>query len=307
MIKLPEINRIDFLVNRKFPDLITAKAIIFNSPKQNEKSRTPKVLETWKNAANYEKELSKLSKSEVKKLYDDEKTKINVEKEEASFFNQPHASADFEYWSKMADWTLDESIALSFGENPKIVSLESLKKSILHVSPFLAEYINLYELAQRAIKWNKLFDPMLPMYFISWVEENDIAFPDELVAKAALRNKNWCDWRKMYEEQLEKRNAGVDNFNQILSQKNNIIETLQNQKPDEKSLQTKERESLLKMIIGMAVSGYCYDPTATRSSTPKEIVDDLDLRGISIDVDTVRKWLKEASELLPQDALDNDN
>ena len=61
-------------------------------------------------------------------------------------------------------------------------------------------------------------------------------------------------------------------------------------------LSTRERDTLLKLIIGMAVQGYKYDPTAARSPVPKEITDDLSALGISIDGDTVRKYLKEAMQ-----------
>lgn len=64
-------------------------------------------------------------------------------------------------------------------------------------------------------------------------------------------------------------------------------------------LGTRERESLLKLVIGMAVKAYCYDPKATRSDSIKEIADDLTTAGVPLDVDTVRKYVTEARELLP--------
>lgn len=68
-----------------------------------------------------------------------------------------------------------------------------------------------------------------------------------------------------------------------------------------KPLHVKERDTLLKMIIVMAVKGYAYDPNAKKSSSIKDITDDLASLGISLDADTVRKWIKEAAELLPRD------
>jgi hypothetical protein len=67
----------------------------------------------------------------------------------------------------------------------------------------------------------------------------------------------------------------------------------------EKSLSTRERESLLKLVIGMAIAGYRYDPKAERSPEVTEIANDLALAGVSLDADTVRKWLRAAAELLP--------
>jgi len=58
---------------------------------------------------------------------------------------------------------------------------------------------------------------------------------------------------------------------------------------------TRERDSLLKLILGMALGGYGFDPNASKSPTPKEIADDLATHGISITDDTVRKYLKESA------------
>ena len=65
---------------------------------------------------------------------------------------------------------------------------------------------------------------------------------------------------------------------------------------NDKLLTTTERNTLLKLVIGMAVKGYNYDPRATKSTTPKEIVDDLAGLGITITDDTVRKYLKQAAD-----------
>lgn len=67
----------------------------------------------------------------------------------------------------------------------------------------------------------------------------------------------------------------------------------------------RERQTVLKLIIGMAIKGYCFDPAASRNSAASEIVSDLALLGISIDDDTVRKWLKEAAALLPSQRQDS--
>ena len=63
----------------------------------------------------------------------------------------------------------------------------------------------------------------------------------------------------------------------------------------EKPLGNRERETLLKLVIGMAIKGFNYKPEALKSTTPKEIADDLADLDISIDTDTVRKYLKEAA------------
>lgn len=65
-------------------------------------------------------------------------------------------------------------------------------------------------------------------------------------------------------------------------------------------LGVKERESLLKMVVGMAIGGYGWDPHASRNSATTEITDDLVRAGVPLDVDTVRKWLKMGADLVPR-------
>ena len=89
--------------------------------------------------------------------------------------------------------------------------------------------------------------------------------------------------------------------NQIIDAKNQKIQELESSVIADKPLHTKERETLLKLIIGMATDGYGYDLNAARSPIPREIVEALTSKGISLDQDTVRGWLKKASELLPSD------
>lgn len=62
----------------------------------------------------------------------------------------------------------------------------------------------------------------------------------------------------------------------------------------------KAHESLLKMIIAMAVDGYGYNPLQKKSPVPRELADIIEMQGLNIDVDTVRKWLQEGAALLPR-------
>jgi hypothetical protein len=62
----------------------------------------------------------------------------------------------------------------------------------------------------------------------------------------------------------------------------------------DKPLTTTERNTLLKLVIGMAIKGYSHDPAASKSTAPKEIADDLADLGMTITDDTVRKYLKQA-------------
>lgn len=62
----------------------------------------------------------------------------------------------------------------------------------------------------------------------------------------------------------------------------------------EKPLGLSERATLLKLVIGMAMKGYRYNPEALKSTATKEIADDLAALGMTLTDDTVRKYLKQA-------------
>lgn len=68
------------------------------------------------------------------------------------------------------------------------------------------------------------------------------------------------------------------------------------QLPDTKPLSTKERDSLIRIIYGMAVDGYGFDPTSAKSPVPIEITEVVSRITGSIDAGTVRKYLKEGRE-----------
>jgi hypothetical protein len=76
---------------------------------------------------------------------------------------------------------------------------------------------------------------------------------------------------------------------------------------DEKPLHTKERESLLKMVIGMAMKGYSYDPSTARSDVPGQIVSDLAELGLKIDEGTVRKFLKQGRDLVESNIIEQES
>jgi hypothetical protein len=154
--------------------------------------------------------------------------------------------------------------------------------------------------------------------------------PAELTEAVESRGVQVADWKKLYEElqavwekrygemkglfERSKANAreNHDKWLELSERSNGLIasfkerisvlerEAQQAAAPTaEKSLSTKERESLLKLVIGMAVAGYGYDPKAERSQQIPEIANDLALAGVTMDADTVRKWLRAAAQLLP--------
>jgi hypothetical protein len=195
--------RTEYLVLRKFP---FARAIDFppslNASRGRGTGASPQLRESL---AAYRAELASLSSEEIGTRYTAEKDReyqLAVEKarqeERERFFNQPHAAADFEHWSKLAHWTLDEAVALSFGKAPERVNWEAVSK-YLQLSFFAVQYGHRRELALRAAQWKQLYDPVLPGIFLAWAKGLEIELPAALV-EAVQKRGPIRDWKSLYDE-----------------------------------------------------------------------------------------------------------
>lgn len=269
-------------------------------------------------------ELEALFKSEWEKAA--KEFVARAEKEESGrFFHCPSAYADFDHWSKAAHWTLDEAVALSFGKAPKVVNSASLQE-LQSVSPFAQGYARRLDLAQRAAIAQKLYDPALPILFIKWAEQNDIEFPAALAERVLSRSGAHIDWKQEYEKLEALHRAQVADWRKNCAEQRETIGTCYSQiesltselqrvreeataalaaSPAEKPQSTRERMGMLKVIYAMAVSGYGFDPTTKRSKLAPEIAADLARLGLSVSDDTIRRYIKEASDLLPEWQEDN--
>ena len=128
MVRVPEIDLLDFLVERKF-GAGSRHADVDFPPSLSLGRQAIKSPELGKEVAEYKTELQKLPSDQFNALLDSERRKqaqertARIEREERErFFNQPYAQADFDHWSRAAHWTLDEAVALSFGKAPERVN-----------------------------------------------------------------------------------------------------------------------------------------------------------------------------------------
>lgn len=68
---------------------------------------------------------------------------------------------------------------------------------------------------------------------------------------------------------------------------------------DEARPDARELASLKRLVITMAIDGYGFDPKAKKSPIPKQLEGIALQRGIPLTDETIRKWLRAASEFLP--------
>jgi len=122
-----------------------------------------------------------------------------------------------------------------------------------------------------------------PAEFISWAEETGIALPQDLVDAVRTTVGLLEDRRSLTAERDELREE---------------VKRLKEEAARNKPLLTRERETYQKIILGMAIKGYGYNPAAGRSNAPKEIADDLANLQIHVSDDTVRHKLKDAFDTI---------
>ena len=283
MILLPKKDPVEFLIQRKYPKNNHTYIPHMSSRAVSDNKQSKEII-------SYRTKLKAMPRDELFELYIEEQGKNDQElkeyaerEDQKKFFNHPSAIADFEHWCKATYWTLDEAIALSFGKAPEKVNWKSLdsRKSI-PPSPFIEKYQRVRDLALRAKSFNQLYDPVLPGIFLAWARRNDIGVPPELVKQVEARGVVIADWKDAY----DKIKIEYDRLNEKLSENNNELHNV-------------ERDSLLKIILGMAIAKYGYDVAANQNTATGgnagSISSDLDLHGLSLEPDTVRKYIKEAA------------
>ncbi|MCT8972480.1 hypothetical protein [Microbaculum marinisediminis] len=249
------------------------------------------------------------------------------------------ARSTYDYWAKAAYWSEEEATALLLERNPATVKwanvqpyerispfarkYSSLRELIRRA--VVAKQLGKANIPGMLIAWAKRNRIDVPRELEAAIEELGLQVSDWKShydwAKKALDDctkklNETVEWASAH---AEKANALVDQRAQLSDQQVAEAERRTEQAMEyareaiaardqvlaeleaarNTSLGTRERESLLKLIVGMAVAGYRYNPSATRNEATSEIAGDLERNGVPLDPDTIRKYLREAAQLLP--------
>lgn len=284
---------------QKLPDTTAASAL------ERELSAMPdEQLE-----AEYQKARSDIAQAAEERL------KQEAEKRERNEALLPiNFRGDFAYWAKSPYWTIEEAVALVLGREPKYANRKSVQV-YLQVSSGAQLFMRTLELADRNVSWNQLTNPTPPGAFLVWAKRYGVAVPADLEAEVGKYEHYIGDWRTLYESTKAKLDAALERERQlgalagtVTSQFNEIQDKLQatiaqvsQRQPQTKEPDPREITSLRKLCVGMAIRGYAFNPNEGRNSATADIVGDLELLGIAVSADTVRKHLAAGAELLPQD------
>lgn len=94
----------------------------------------------------------------------------------------PDVAADFNHWSKMPYWSLEESAALLLGRDPEVVNWNIVQHH--QEWPFTTElsinYTKLRNLILRAFKIKEIEEKNPPFAFLQWADSRGIDVPEEL-------------------------------------------------------------------------------------------------------------------------------
>lgn len=238
----------------------------------------------------------------------------------------PQSTARVEFWRAAAYWSDSEAVALSFGRDPTMMTETSVSQ--LWVSPVLKRaYVERSELVARAVESGKLAKKAEPPVFVAWFRAVGIPFSEEVANAIEDRGAKAPDWKAMYETAAARAAATEVDLAQALEKIGVIQQELdrattelvdlrsataadtasgqsdESTSANQSSL-TRQRNTALKIVIGIAVAKYGHQPRAMRWKTSGAIRSDLEKIGISVSDDSIRRILAEAYEQvsLPDEA-----
>jgi len=188
MNKIDHLNKkIEFVILRKFP----LYKVVKYGEKQPPGSVPNRVVDRdlRKEILGYEKEILSLDRPSFEKLYSQILEETNQEREQSYFFNQPDAQADFDYWARLSSWKVEEAVALSFGKNPKVVTLKNIVQNGVKDSNFGNEFLGVLEIVTRAVEDGVLDKKLKPSVFLAWAKGLKISVPDGLIEAVNKFNK----------------------------------------------------------------------------------------------------------------------
>lgn len=102
-----------------------------------------------------------------------------------AFFSRASATADFAHWRALPVWSTEEATALSFGKDPRRVSVATLRAyTCLHGSPFRDEFMARLDQIERGLKLGKPSGPLSPDKFLVWANRQGITVPKALSSQS---------------------------------------------------------------------------------------------------------------------------
>ncbi len=203
--------------------------------------------------------------------------------------------AEINYWGRISSWTIAEIALLAMNIDPRCVIVEHVRAAPVK-SPVRRTYFGWVEIFLRGFEEQSERAKLDPIDVLEFCERMGFDFPkrlgDEVRRVAPLRGAS-----RVVEDVTDAvgGNWSVGEGDQppskALTLEADVI----------KDVGARERTSMLRLILGMAIAGYKYNPESARSNVISEIESDLQNLDLNLTAETIRKYLREAAELLPGD------
>lgn len=330
-----ETDPIGFVVDRLFPDqrIFANKEYWETYPEHKQRfdaanAAATRFIETIGAALSIE-QFNLILEKEINQFIEEQVE--SVRRQDATrFFDKAFADANWDYWSAISYWTAEEAVAISFGKDPNVVNLQTLQpyegKSI-----FVGSFHAQMQLISRAIEAGQLLAKNTPAFFLAWALRTGFHMHPRAIEAVEARGEQIADWKTEFDTlarfldtlvmkhgrtEVELRTQAEQAQNEletlrdaafaILEENTELhakLAELSSDRANQKPIPPRERESMLRMILAMAMRKYRFDPTKLKNSATTSIAGSVAEIGLKLDEDTVRKFLNEAKVLL-QDKTD---
>lgn len=220
-----------------------------------------------------------------------------------TLYTWPVHGIDYRRWGRKPYWTPEQAAALAIGRGfgsseakKHLVEDDDWRRLVDQFEPD-RHFDRLVEAVREAQRTQELPQVILPVVFLDWARKRGIRFPRLLEVAVGEAQAGIAE----LEDRLEALRAKIQELTRERNDLRYQVERERSRNQDTqvqapKPLTTRETDTLLKMVIGMAIDAYRYDPKAGKSTVPREIADALTELGIEVSDDTVRKWLKRAAD-----------
>lgn len=200
----------DYLLRRKFGALVLSEQRFVRVRGKGSTGEAERLERELQPLWLYRGELRGKSPAELAALEAQE-----MANEEVELFG---ARADLAHWSKMADWTLEQALALSFERNPGVVNWTSVAPHVWW-SKFAQEYSRVRDRALSHVRWHQLFDPVLPAIYLAWAKRDGFGVSAELVRLVEGRGLIVADWKDLYEKMLKNRDELGEALREVIRER----------------------------------------------------------------------------------------
>ncbi|MFZ1991710.1 MAG: hypothetical protein WAW96_18290 [Alphaproteobacteria bacterium] len=191
------------------------------------------------------------------------------------------ASVDYAFWGRLDEWTLNESAALLAGLDPKTIGDQPANK----------EFDQIRELIDRAVTMGDLLNHTRPTAVLSWAKLKRVTISPKLLKAVGHFGGTVEDFRHNVRELQKEINSLQEDLARLEA-------TAKTSAEETRPLTIPERRVVKTIILTLAVYGRDYRPGGPIAP---QIARDAERLGLTIDDGSIRSWLNEAAQLVPDE------